>query len=201
MNKIIIIVTLLVAGGLIYWVANMPEQPTPNVDIVAEDRVYGNSEAPNVLIEYGDFQCPACAAYHPVVKEFVDKNPDDVKFVFRHFPLRSIHANAQLSSQASEAAHLQGKFWDMYDKLYVNQSEWSSTSNAKDIFIRYSKEIGLDAKKFEEDLNSDTVKNIVNNGYNSAIALRLNSTPTFFYNGVKIDSPSNLDGFQKLIIK
>lgn len=201
MNKTAIIVTLLVAAGLIYWVASSNSNPTPTqtVEPGANDHVLGNLESGNVIIEYADYQCPACASYNPILKAFMEKNKDKVALIYRHFPLRSIHPNAQLAGQAAEAAHIQGKFWEMTDKIYTTQTEWAPMRNPQEVFVRLAGELGLDVKKFEDDLKSDQAKDIVNKGYDSATALKLNATPSFFFNGQKINGPRSVEGFEELI--
>ena len=89
------------------------------------DRVWGSETAKVTLIEYADFQCPACATYYPIVKELKEKYPEDLRVVFRHFPLITIHKNAFPSAIAAEAAQEQGKFWEMHDILFEKQGEWS----------------------------------------------------------------------------
>lgn len=156
----------------------------------ANENTKGSDTATNVLIEYSDFQCPACASYQSILKTIAEELSDKVKIVYRHFPLESIHPNAKLAAQASEAAAIQNKFWEMHDKLFDLQSEWSNEKNPSEKFEQYATELGLDLEKFKNDLQSDSVKNKVNEDALLAQTLRLNSTPTFFLNGkiIKISS-------------
>ena len=115
----------------------------PNGDYETSGIVNGNylpatSSAKVTLVEFGDYECPACGEYHPLVKELLTDLAGKVNFVFRNFPL-SQHANAQISAQAAEAAGLQGKFWQMHDKLYESQGDWSTSTSAESIFIDYAK--------------------------------------------------------------
>jgi protein-disulfide isomerase len=157
-----------------------------------------NSETPVMLTEFGDFQCPACGLYQVLVKKLLADFPGKLNFVFRHFPL-SQHPNAPISSYAAEAAGLQGKFWEMYDKIYETQSSWSGSPEARSIFLGYARDLGLDMNKFTADLDSQAVKDKVARDTNDGNLLRIDSTPTFYLNGVKITPPGSYDGFKKLI--
>lgn len=159
----------------------------------------GNENANVVLTEYSDLQCPACGAYYPLVKQIVEDFGDKISFEYRHFPLRSIHANAEAAAIATEAAGLQGKFWEMHDILFERQKEWSG-KRGKDIFNVYAKEIGLDVLKFENDMKfNEIIKNKVNSDYKSGIDLGVGGTPTFFLNGEKVQNPRSYEEFRSVI--
>ncbi len=149
--------------------------------------IKGNAESDITLIEYSDFQCPACKAAAPAVGQLVDELGGQFALEYRHFPLRQIHPNAQLAAQASEAAGIQGKFWEMHDLLFEKQSEWATSLNPKRHFINYAGELGLNEDRFKLDLNSDEVKAQVNAHADEAAALGLPGTPAFVYNGEQID--------------
>lgn len=167
--------------------------------IVATDHVQGSTIAPVTLVEYGDFQCPACEAYHPLIQQVIaSTSPDTLRFVFRHFPLTQ-HANAMPAALASEAASLQGKFWEMYNMLYENQEAWESSTDAKTIFAGYAKDMGLDVIKFAADYDLDSTREKITLDYKGGLKAGINSTPSFFINGKKITSPQNYDAFKKLI--
>ncbi len=198
----------VVAGiALIVWgiVASSGDNSSVNVssisDIVEQDHVKGNPDASIVIMEYSDFQCPACKAYFPIIKQLMSEYSDDIAFVYRHYPLTSIHANAEPAARAAEAASIQGKFWEMHDKLFENQSEWSelSTKLAEDKFAEYAEAIGLDIDKFKTDLDSKDTKERVRSDSQSALRAGLNSTPTFFIDGEKIKNPRGLNEFKFFI--
>ena len=171
-----------------------------SVDSVSEsDWVKGNPSATVTLIEYADFQCPACASYFPLVKQLSEDFSDNLRIVYRHFPLRSIHPRAQIAGQAAEAAGLQGKFWEMHDLLYERQKEWVDDKNYEDLFAKYAQELGLDIDKFNKDLKGDITKNRVNRDYLSANKAELRGTPSFFLNGKKIVNPKDYNNFKILI--
>ena len=162
--------------------------------------IKGSSQSKVELVEYSDFQCPACKAREAQIKQILGEFGEHVKFVYRHFPLRLNHPNGQIAAQASEAAGLQGKFWEMHGKLFENQEEWSGQNNTevKASFVSYAKELGLDVAKFEEDLTSNVAEDAVDEDYSSGLAAGVNSTPSFFLNGKKI-SPQSYEEFRSLI--
>lgn len=133
------------------------------------------------LVEFGDYECPACGTYHPLVKQLLTDLTGKVNFVFRNFPLPQ-HTNAPVSSYAAEAAGLQGKFWQMHDKIYETQNDWANSTDAKSIFIGYAKDLGLDVNKFSSDIDSAAVKNKVQSDTNDGNTIGINQTPTFFLN-------------------
>ncbi len=152
------------------------------IEIKPNDLIKGNKEAKVVLIEYSDFQCPACAFFFPIVKRLFEEYKDKIVFVYRHFPLPQ-HKNAKLAAIASEAAARQEKFWEMHDKLFENQKFWGEEKNAKDIFIKYAQDLGLDLEKFKSDLNSKEIADKVESDFQGGLSLKVNATPSFFLNG------------------
>ncbi|HEY2692729.1 MAG TPA: Na+/H+ antiporter NhaA [Streptosporangiaceae bacterium] len=141
------------------------------------DHVRGPDDAPVTLVEYGDFECPYCGMAEPVVRELL-ADYGDVRYVWRHLPLTDVHPHAQLAAEAAEAAGLQGKFWEMHDKLLTHQDALS----AKDL-IRYGGEIGLDAERFMKDLRKHAGESRVAEDQDSADLSSVSGTPTFFING------------------
>jgi len=167
--------------------------------VVADDHTKGNLESPVVLVEYSDFQCPACGAYYPLVHQITDEFGDKITFAYRHFPLAQIHPNAELAARASEAAEIQGKFWEMHDMLFEHQRDWSDSRDAETIFASYAEELGLDKAKFLEDIDSSDVKARVRRDMESGNSMRIPGTPTFFLDGVQIQNPRSYDEFRALI--
>lgn len=168
--------------------------------VSATDHIRGNFSAKNILIGYGDFQCPACAAYEPLLNQLAKEFPDTLAIVFRQFPLRSLHPNANLAAVASEAADKQGKFWEMHDMLYDKQIEWEKSTDVKTIFTSYAVALGLNKDKFVTDMNSDAIKSMIDAEYSADISMGLQGTPTFFINGKQIiNNPSSYDALKALI--
>ncbi len=175
---------------------------TTTSDITASDWSQGNKNAKVSVIEYGDFQCPACGAYYPTVKKLIADYGDRVLFVFRNFPLYQVHQDAGISAQAVEAAGLQGKYWEMFDTVYEKQAIWSGASAdivVKQYFDGYASSIGLDVAKFDKDIDSNQVKNKITADVTSANAAQVDHTPTFFVNLKQISNPANYDEFKTVL--
>ena len=165
-----------------------------------DDWIKGEKTAKAILIIYSDFQCPACRYYFPILKQLKNNFKDnELAIIYRHFPLITIHKNAEAAAIAAEAAGLQGKFWEMHDLLFENQDEWANENKPQKIFLNYAKKLNLDLKKFEIDLNSEELKNKVQNSYTEALSYGLEYTPTFILNGEIIKNPSSFEEFYELI--
>lgn len=196
---------VVVVVGAAFGIAKLAsETPPPVADypvdkVGASDWVLGNKDAKVVLIEYSDLQCPACLAYYPVVKQLHESYPDELAVVYREFPLRTTHKNANSAAQAAEAAGIQGKFWEMHDTLFEKQSEWANLGSPFDTFVQYAQVIGIDADKFRTDYASSTVRDSIDRQLQSGEAAKVNATPTFFLQGEKIQPPASLDAFKQLI--
>lgn len=168
------------------------------------DHAFGKQDSKVVLVEYGDFQCPGCGGMYPTVKSIKEKYKEQLTFVFRNFPLTQIHPNALVAAAAAEAAGLQGKYWEMHDKLFESQKSWETATvkNRIDIFTQYAKELDLDVDKFKTDIASENVTKKVN--YDSAIAKKINasSTPTFVLNGKQLTQEEwgNPEKFEAAIV-
>ncbi|MBI2613482.1 MAG: thioredoxin domain-containing protein [Candidatus Levybacteria bacterium] len=198
-------VIAVLIGGLWILVSAVNNSPSPSApaaikipDVSKDDFAIGTPSAKVTLIEYGDFQCPACGAYYPFIKQLEAEFNNNLRVVYRFFPLTNIHQNAMLAAQVSYAAGLQNKFWEMHDILYENQNSWSAT-NPKNIFIDYAKKLGLDLDKFKKDADADSTKEFMGKAANNAISIGINSTPTFFVNGVHIPNPPDYQGFKRII--
>lgn len=164
------------------------------------NHVVGNNKKGVTLVEYGDFQCPACGAYYPVIKQVMEKYNDDISFQFRNFPLSQIHPNARAAHRAAEAADKQGKFWEMYDLLYTNQKSWESLSDPVETFNGYATQLGLNAEKYKQDYQSSEVNAIINADLAEGQKLQVNSTPTFILQGKILgETPRDVEGFSKII--
>ncbi len=184
--------------GMIGIVSKKPEGVLIN-PVNSNDWVRGNKNAKVVLVEYSDFQCPACAYYSGMVKNLERDFLNDLAVVYRHFPLEQIHKYAKLSAQAAEAAGKQGKFWEMHDVLFEKQSEWSVSDDALQNFISYAQTLGLDINRFQTDLNSKDIEDRIQKNIISAYDQKLAGTPTFFLNGKQIQNPKDYEEFKRLI--
>ena len=146
------------------------------------DHIRGDENAKITVIEYSDFECPACVAAAPVVKELISSYEGKVRFVSRSFPLPQ-HKLARLASYAAEAAGLQGKFYEMSDVLNEQKNEWSAEKDPTGKFKEYANGIGLDVSRFEADINSKAVKDKVARDEQNAYDMQLFQTPSFFIDG------------------
>jgi len=167
--------------------------------ISESDWVEGNPQAKIILIEYSDFECPACKIFAEEIQKIVDEFGNHIAFVYRHYPLESIHEYAMSAAYASEAAGAQGKFWEMHDMLFLTQEDWTTQQNPEESFFNYAKSMGLDMKKFEEDYNSRSIRNRVKESKTFAEKIGLTGTPTLFINGQQINNPRSHEDFRKLI--
>lgn len=175
---------------------------TQTTPITKDDHTKGPSDAKVTLIEYGDFQCPACGAYEPLVEQLEQEYDGRVQFVFRNFPLYQIHQDAMIAAYAAEAANLQGKYWEMHDKLYATQNDWAQDPADKvvaDYFNGYAQALGLNVQKFDSDINSQTVKDRVQRDLDSGNNAQIDHTPTFFVNLTQIQNPTSLQGFESAL--
>jgi protein-disulfide isomerase len=195
------VVTLIVVLFAYYFYAAKTESNTQvsEINISDTDHVRGAMDGKVTLVEFGDFQCPACGAYEPLLRKVETDNAKILKVVFRNFPLTQIHQNALIGAKAAEAAGLQGKFWEMHDMLYANQTEWSTGLNARDFILTYATTIGLDTKKFQADLNDKAIEEKILAEYKEGVKLGVAGTPSFFLNGQKIQNPQSPEAFNELI--
>lgn len=153
----------------------------------------GNPNAPITIVEFSDFQCPFCKRGATIIDEVVKKNGDKVRLVFKNFPLNS-HPEAKPAAIAAIAAGKQGKFWEMYNKLFDNQE-----SLASDAYPKFANEIGIDVTKFQADFADASTAKQVEADYEQAISLKLQGTPGFFINGVFVNGAKSPESFQEII--
>lgn len=207
MNKFTITIVLLVVGmaALIYFAASNSDSSAmldatqqEILQVKDGDWVKGNPDSDVVLVEYADFECPACGAYYPLVEEIADAYGDQIAVVYRDFPL-SFHQNARTAAWAAEAAGEQGMYFEMMDLLFTNQQEWSGKTANVALFYDYAESLGLDMDQFRDDAVSDEIKDRVEEDYQSGLAIGVNSTPTFFLNGQRITGMQSTDDFAELI--
>lgn len=181
------------------------------------DHTFGNKDAKVVLIEYGDYQCPGCAAAAPVIKDATNKYSDKVLLIFRN-KLIPGHANSRAAASFAEAAGLQGKYWEMHDKLYASQTSWESLSSADrtTFFLSLAKDLGLDEAKVNTDVAGDAIAKKID--FDEALATKrgVTGTPSIYLNGTIVEQHykdnaittnandsfvwSNADAFDNLIL-
>ena len=152
-----------------------------------QDHALGPATAPVTLVEYGDYECPYCGRMHPVVRELRERLGDRLRFVFRHFPLDSVHPHARRAAEAAEAAAAQGRFWEMHDLLYENRENLDDESLG-----RYADELGLDVARFEDDLSERRHAPRVREDRFGGERSGVEGTPTFFVNGMRYEGSLEL---------
>lgn len=145
----------------------------------------GPANAPVHLEEFGDFECPPCAAFHPVLKQMKEEFGDRLRVTFREFPL-AMHQHAVPAASAAEAAAMQGKFWEMHALIFEHQNDWKNEFDVRPIFEGYAKRIGLDVERYKRDVTSDRVEQRIFLDGKRARSMGVNSTPTVFINGREV---------------
>lgn len=201
---VIIVVVMVVAVGVAWRLKQSsdtpPPAPTPaptassakSPPPVSEPgsqppHARGLASAPVTIEEFGDFQCPPCGALHPILKGLeTEFGPSRLRVIFRQFPLVPAHAHALAAARASEAAGLQGKFWEMHDMLFENQKAWADAFDSKTIFEGYATKIGLDVEMFRRDISSEAVERRIFLDGKRAHALGVQGTPTVIMNGREV---------------
>lgn len=196
----VVAAAILVIGGIIFFSS---ESSTPqNVTADQLDETVGHKLGPDTatvkIVEFGDFQCPACAAAAVDFEKAQANNGDSVQIIFRHFPLPN-HQNGVNGSLAAEAAGAQNKFWPMLDLLYANQKSWENLDNPLNTYANFAKELELDVEKFKKDYASSETKKIVEADRDYGLALKVDSTPTFYINKVKFTGVQTAQTWQELI--
>ena len=157
------------------------------IPVGESDHAQGPETAPVTLVEYGDYECPSCGAAHPIVKELLARLGRDVRFVFRNFPLSTVHPHAERAAEGAEAAGAQGRFWEMHDLLFENQDALDDED-----LVRYAVALGLDDRRFATELASRAHAARVRADFLGGVRSGVNGTPTFFINGVRHDGSYDL---------
>ena len=204
---IFVAVVVVLLGGLIYLsnknkiTIDTSTIDTGNVQPASAqsgniaDRLFGKPDSKVTLVEYGDFECPGCGGMHPTIKDLTEKYETQMAFVFRNFPLSNIHPNARIAAATAEAAGLQGKYWEMHNKLFENQSSWKELRGQQrtDFFVGYARDLGLDVEQFRQDLGGTEVNQKIT--FDQALARKdkVTSTPTFYLNGKQISQEIWMD--------
>jgi protein-disulfide isomerase len=202
-----VIVGIAVVFGIIFWISgNHNKAAAPSSSSQPTNHVEGEGKDGITLVEYGDYQCPFCGQFYPIVKQVQAEYSSQVVFQFRNLPLVQLHQNAFAGARAAEAGALQGKFWQMHDTLYDNQdpngaSGWvASTNPLNDYFVGFASKIGLNVTQFKADYASDKVNNSIT-ADEAAFAKthQQEATPSFFLDGTYVSPSESLSSFESLI--
>lgn len=211
--SVILITVVLLVGGIFLFSNNSgPSSTNAPVDtsrlvspssyrtsgVINGDYLPATSSATVTLVEFGDYECPACALYSPMIKQLLTDFVGKITFVFRNYPLPQ-HKNALIAAYAVEAAGLQGKYWPMHEKMYATQNDWAALGDPKSTFVTYAQGFGMDINKFTTDMSSTQVKNVVQSDTNDGNAIGLTATPTYYLNNLKINLTGSYDQLKNLI--
>jgi protein-disulfide isomerase len=158
------------------------------IPVSTNDHIQGSTTAEWTLVEYGDYECPACGQAYPIVKQLQERLGDQLLFVFRNFPLQEIHPNAEHAAEAAEFAAAYGRFWKMHDILFENQEYLQD-----ELLIGLAAKIGLSARKLRRSLESEIYRGRIELDFRGGIRSGVNGTPTFFINGVRHDGSFDFD--------
>ena len=164
----------------------VPPEPT--------DHLEGSAHARVTLVEYGDFECPSCKVAVSTPKLLLERFPNKIRFIFRHFPLQDAHPHALLAAEASEAAAAQGKFWPMHDLLFQNQAHLKD----KDLH-RYAADVGLDLARYTAEMDDHIYLQRVREHADGGRRSHIRATPAFFVDGVLQDVSYGMQGLHDAV--
>lgn len=201
-NKFVIGLVAVTAIFFGFIIFSKDEAKAPDAQYVSSEHVQGEGTSGVELVEFGDFECPACASYYPLIKQVKDHFGDKIAFRFRHFPLIQAHPNAMAAHRAAEAAGKQGKFFEMHDFLFERRNSWIanngiSTSQAAGVFEQFAGELGLDLEQFKQDVADPETINTINADIELGKNAGATGTPTFTLNGklLPLEEVRDVDSF------
>jgi protein-disulfide isomerase len=217
---LIIVIVLVAVIGIVIWTTREAKTgepilgaPSPSANVAVKkpgpgpatpDNTAGLTRpkvkvsSPVVIEEYGDYQCPPCGQLYPELKEIEHEYGNQVQIVFHHFPLTKMHKNALMAAHAAESARNQNKFWEMHDRLYRNQKEWSDLEDPRPIFVSYAKQLGLNVQQFTSDMESNLVDQRISVDIQRGAALGVTGTPTVFLDSHMVRyEATNSDGLRR----
>lgn len=167
---------------------SVASQPVANRGVAGAEPAHtrGPASAPVHIEEFGDFECPPCAMFHPILEQMHEEFGDRIRITFREFPLVPTHKHALAAASAAEAAAIQGKFWEMHKLIYEHQKDWKVLFDVRPVFEGYAKEIGLDVAKYKRDVESDYVSQRIFQDGKRGYSLGVKGTPTVFINNREV---------------
>lgn len=182
--------TLILVGGMLVFQNIFLDLDIPQA-FASTAKAKGVEDAPVQIVEYSDFQCPACRFAQPVLKGFEEKYGGQLQLIYRHFPL-SGHQWSGIAHPCAECAGEQGKFWEYHDLLFQEQEKWSGPQNPMPFFMEYAKSLGLDLDAFAACLTNPDIMARIGEEKQQGLDLKVRSTPTFFINGERFVGGSDL---------
>ena len=207
-NKFVIPGTIL-AGALIIAVAvvyggdikeRLQSKSAPNTAPVVEvpignsDHIRGNTNAPITIVEYSDLECPFCKTFHATMKQTLIEYGDQVRWIFKHFPLDQRHPKADKEAEAAECAHEQGKFWEFHDQIYQNQGRMGAA-----LYTEIAQKLGLDMDKFNSCVETGKYRAEIQEDFSQGSQAGISGTPGFLINGIPLIGAHPFQNFQQVI--
>lgn len=206
----VIVLAVAVAAGAARFLSRQPDEPAEAPSSSGSEfkdtgggrfrgPLDGKSQARITLVEFGDYQCPSCGAYFPLVNEVLARYPKELRLEFHHYPLISIHPNAMAAAKAAEAAGEQGKYWEMHDLIFEYQPIWSQRENPEPDFLAMAARIGLNQNAFMQAMRSPAVEQRILQDVVRAREANVEAVPTFFINGRQVQPKLSIDDFSRII--
>ena len=189
---IVLVLVGLIVGTKIFLAPKKTETS------VQETRAKGNPQARVKIVEFIDFQCPACAYGVNYLKTFFDKHPNDIYLQVRYFPLTNMHHHAMISALYSECAARQGKFWDLNDLMMPQQSQWAQLISPEPVFKAMAAQVGMNIEQLNVCLASDEARKVINDEKSLGQSIGIGSTPTYFINGKMVVGTKSLEDALKI---
>jgi protein-disulfide isomerase len=203
---IVIILAVAVAAGAAVYLNRQPNESVAanntargSVEIKGGVHFRGPADAEVTLVEFGDYQCPSCAAYHPFVKEVLNRYPKQVRLEFHHFPLISIHPNSLAASKAAEAAGEQGHYWEMHDALFEYQNQRAMQQDPKPVFAAIANRIGINGTILVQAMDNPRLQERILSDVEQGDKVGVQAVPTFFIKGQQIPLKLSIDDFVQVI--
>ena len=206
---IVIVLAVGVAAGAAVFLSRGSEEPAKatdadpsHFDIKGGGRFRGplaSEKAELTLVEFGDYQCPSCGAYHPFVKEILERYPKQLRLEFHHFPLITIHPNSMAAAKAVEAAGEQGHYWEMHDALFEYQTQWASQPDPKPVFAALASRIGINGAILVQTMESPQLQDRILKDVQRGDDVKIDAVPTFFINGERIHIKLSMEDFVQVI--
>lgn len=195
---ILLLTLILLFGGVLFLSKSSNNNPKSIIGTTVYDIDYslgqkiGTDSAKVKIAEFSDFECPACAAAVPYVNKLKNDYAGQIQLIYLHFPLTQ-HTHSRQAATVAEAAAEQGKFWEMHDKLFETQAQWTKLTDANPFFLDLARQLGLDEAKIKNALEKDAYQGKIETSIAEGIRVKVNATPSFYLNGRKLNLRSFSD--------
>jgi len=200
----LILTTVLIGGVALLFSQSGSTKTVDQGQVIGDARhTQGPDTAKVTVVEFGDFQCPACKATEPIVQQLLTAHGKEIRFIFRQFPLTQVHPNAQRSAQIAEATTSFGKFWQMHDLLYETQGDWAdlTANEAQAKFDSYVEKLKIDKNEFKKKIDSQETNDKITKDVSDATKINVDGTPTFYVNGQKTLAPQLISTVESFLTK